>query len=382
MRLRNTEAADATARRSGRVTITDVAASLGLAKGTVSRALNGYPDIAESTRLRVTQAAHRLGYSPLAHAQAIRTGRVRALGIVLQIGEHDAQRPFLAEFLAGLTTAASAENWTVTVATAPTEDETLATMRRLIDERKADGFVLPRTKAVDPRIALLRSEGVPFVLWGRTEDPTGCAWFDILGEDAMAEAAHRLWSFGHRRIGYIGGAAGYNYTRLRRRGFLKAAERLGLEVDEALLAEDGATVENGAACARHLLAADNPPTAIVCATDVGALGAFREIKAAGLTVGRDVSVIGYDGIPEGVHASPGLTTFEVDNRDAGARLAQLLIRYIRGEAPESLRETARATLKPRASDGPPSVSSTRPAERVASTKTKTTKTNGRLQCHD
>src|SRR6056297_4238814 len=96
--------------RSARVTINDVARELGLAKGTVSRALDGYPDISDSTRNRVARMADRLGYAPLAHAQAIRTGRVRAIGIVLQIGEHDAQRPFLADFLAGVTTAASREH--------------------------------------------------------------------------------------------------------------------------------------------------------------------------------------------------------------------------------------------------------------------------------
>lgn len=353
MQLHRIEAATGSAQRAQRVTISDVAAAVGLAKGTVSRALNGYPDISDATRLRVAKVAERLGYTPLAHAQAIRTGRVRALGIVLQIGEHDAQRPFLADFLAGLTTAASDESWTVTVATAPTEEATLTTMRRLIDERKADGFVLPRTKTKDPRIALLRAEGVPFVLWGRTGDPAGCAWFDILGEGAMAEAVRRLWDFGHRRIGYIGGAAGYNYSVLRREGFRQALEDLGGTADESVMAANGATFETGAAGAQRLLGQPCPPTAIVCATDVGALGACHAIAAAGLTVGRDVSVISYDGVPEGAYATPGLTTFEVDNREAGTRLARLLIRFIRGEAPEDLRETARARLKVRATDGPP-----------------------------
>ena len=120
MQVQDTVGPAETRRSTPRVTITTLAESLGLAKGTVSRALNGYPDISDATRARVMNAAKRMGYAPMAHAQAIRTGRVRALGIVLQVGEHDAQRPFLAEFLAGLTTAASAENWTLTLATAST----------------------------------------------------------------------------------------------------------------------------------------------------------------------------------------------------------------------------------------------------------------------
>jgi LacI family transcriptional regulator len=294
-----------------------------------------------------------MGYAPLAHAQAIRTGRVRALGIVLQVGEHDAQRPFLADFLAGLTTAASAESWTLTVATAPTEAQGLDTMRRLIDERKADGFILPRTKTDDPRVELLRSENVPFVLWGRTGDPAGCAWFDILGEDAMAEAVVRLHDMGHRRIGYIGGGGGFHYSLLRHDGYRGALEGVGLDHDPGIVGHGAVTAEDGAVAGRRLLSNPRPPTAIVCATDMAALGVYRAVSETGLLVGRDVSVIAYDGIPEGAYAAPPLTTFEVDSREAGSRLAELLIRRIRGEAPEELRETAHARLRVRSSDGPP-----------------------------
>ena len=355
--------------RYARVTINDVANELGLSKGTVSRALNCYPDISESTRNRVARVAERLGYVPLAHAQAIRTGRVRAIGIVLQIGEHDAQRPFLADFLGGVTTGASRERWTLTVATASTEAETLVTMGRLIDEKKADGFILPRTRCQDRRIDVLREAQTPFVLWGRTGQPDGCAWFDILGEDAMSEAVHRLHSAGHRRIGHIPGGDGYNYTLLRRNGFLTALKSLGLAADPDLIGGGAVTREDGRREAARLLAGPKPPTALVCATDMAALGAYAAIAELGLEIGRDVSIIAYDGIPEGAYAVPPLTTFEVDSRKAGERLAQLLIRRIRGEPPEDLRETAHSRLRVRASDGPPSMTTEQLRERVSRAKT-------------
>lgn len=144
-----------TARR--RVTISDVAKHLDLTKGTVSRALNGYGDISESTRLRVRRAADQLGYRPLSHAQAIRTGRVRSLGLVLQVNEHDGHRPFVAEFLSGVSEAASREDWTLTVATAASEEDTLRLLKKIGDDGKADGFILPRTRLDDPRVAFLRS---------------------------------------------------------------------------------------------------------------------------------------------------------------------------------------------------------------------------------
>lgn len=363
--------------RNGRVTINDVAKALGVSKGTVSRALNGHPDISESTRARVARAAGRMGYAPLSHAQAIRTGRVRAIGIVLQIGEHDAQKPFLADFLGGVTTAASHERWTLTVATASSEAETLATTERLIAEKKADGFILPRTRAEDRRIDLLRRTETPFVLWGRTARPDGCAWFDILGEGAMAEAVHRLHASGHRRIGHIPGGAGYNFSRLRREGFLAAIRALGLPDAPDLIARPAATREDGRREAARLLALPRPPTALVCATDIAALGAYGAVASLGLEVGREVSIIAYDGIPEGAYAVPPLTTFEVDTRAAGARLAQLLIRRIRGEAPERLRETARAQLRDGGSDGPPALTPDELRERISRADTKGPNIQGR-----
>ena len=107
--------------RRGRVTINDLAQRLGMSKSTVSRALNGYPDISEATRLRVSNMAKKIGYQPLSHAQAIRTGRVRALALVLQTDEPDRHNPFLQDFLLGACETASAHGWTVPIAP-PTPD--------------------------------------------------------------------------------------------------------------------------------------------------------------------------------------------------------------------------------------------------------------------
>ena len=108
-----------------------------------------------------------------------------------------------------------------------------------------------------------------------------------------------------------------------------------------------------------------PPTALVFAVDLAALGAYDAARETGLTIGRDLSVISYDGIPEGGWANPPLTTFRVDSRMAGERLAGLLIRRIRGVDPEELRETALAELQPGGSDGPPRLSSEDIAARVS-----------------
>jgi len=338
--------------KGARVTISDMADALGLTKSTVSRALNGYADIAEGTQLRVKKMAAELNYQPLSYAQAVKTGRTRSLGLVLQLSDHDAHRPFLAEFLAGLSAGASQEGYTVTVASADTHETLVNTFRSLAQDGKADGFILPRSMVDDPRSKLLRAERVPFVLYGRQADPTGCAWFDVRGEDAMRDAVRHLADLGHRRIGFINGKTIYNYASLRLQGFKVGMAECGLTIDPDLMQDDAVTRSDGQAAAGAFLDQAEPPTAIVCAVDNAALGAYAALAERGLTVAKDVSIIAYDGTQEGANAQPPLTTFAVDNRNAGERLSSLLIRRVRGEPVENLRETIAATFIRRASTGP------------------------------
>ncbi|MEP1355244.1 MAG: LacI family DNA-binding transcriptional regulator [Tateyamaria sp.] len=339
-------------RAAMRVTIGDMAAALGLTKSTVSRALNGYPDISDNTKLRVKRMAEDLNYMPLSHAQAIKTGRTRSLGLVLQLSDHDAQRPFLAEFLAGVSAGASTEGYTLTVASADNDIHLIDTFRNLLRDGKADGFILPRAMVDDLRVSMFRDADVPFVLYGRQDNDTGCAWFDVRGEDAMHDAVRHLANLGHSRIGFINGGTIYNYAGLRRDGFVRGMAASGLNFAPELVIEDAMTPEDGARIGARLLDLPNRLTAIVCAVDRVALGVYKAAEERGMKVGTDLSVVAYDGIHEGAHAQPPLTTYSVDNRQAGARLATLLIRRIGGEPPEALRETVAATFLERGSTGP------------------------------
>ncbi|MEM9317935.1 MAG: substrate-binding domain-containing protein [Pseudomonadota bacterium] len=342
-----------------RTTIADVSSALGLTKGTVSRALNGYPDISDATRLRVERAAERLGYRPLSHAQAIRTGRVRSLGLVLQIDEHDAHAPFLTDFLAGVSEAASAENWTLAVATANSDSDMRRTLQRMTEDHKADGYILPRTRMEDPRVAYLRGAGVPFILYGRTDDPEGCAWYDTSGEVSMRAAVARLFGLGHRRIGFVGGGREYTYTVLRHQGYLRGMADMGLTSEPGLQRFDARRTSEASEATEALMCQDLPPTAIIFATDEAAMGAYPVADRLGLTIGADLSIIGYDGIPEGEFAQPPLTTCVVDARRAGTRLAELFIQLVRGTKPEDLREEETARFVSRGTDRAPTRS---PAE--------------------
>lgn len=349
--------------KAARVTIAQLAEETGLTKGTVSRALNGYPDIAEGTRARVKRAAERLGYRPMAQAQAIRTGRAKSLGLVLQVSEHDGHSPFLTDFLAGVTTAAGSAGWTLTVATAPTGEAMREVLSGLVEDRKADGFILQRTLRNDPRISYLRDMQVPFVLYGRTPDLAGISYYDIRGGAAMRAGVRRLVAMGHRDIALVTSGSEYNYAHLRAKGFLDAMADEGLSPVDVIW--DVRSHGDGMRATRALLRRDVPPTAIIYVIDQAALGGYRAVKELGLQVGRDVSIMAYDGIPEAAYASPPLTTWKVDTRAAGAALARMLIERIKGEAePEALRWLADATLVEGGSDGPPARTSAQLRQKV------------------
>ena len=339
-----------------RVRISDLAQALGLTKSTVSRALNNYADIAPETRQRVREMSAQMGYAPMPYAQAVRTGRVRALGLVLELDAPDRYGPFLADFLGGITQEASIEGWTLTVASSNSREDMEATLARLLQEQKVDGFILPRTRINDPRATFLSARGVPFVLYGRVDygqaDP-GWSWYDVDGARAMREGVARLVALGHRRIGFVGPSEAFNFAMLRRDGYRAGLAQAGIAHDPALEIMGVMDRDHGGEATQSLLDLERPPSAIVFATDATALGAYDVARARGLVIGRDLSLIGYDGIPEGRMIEPPLTTFAVDSRHAGERLAALLIAQLRGAGPACQAELVSAHLQPGGSDGPP-----------------------------
>ncbi|MEM1399155.1 MAG: substrate-binding domain-containing protein [Pseudomonadota bacterium] len=343
-------------------TIVDVARYLGLAKGTVSRALNNYPDVSPATRSRVVEAAEKLGYRPSSIARRLKTKRVESIGIVMPMADNLIADPFLSEFLDGISHALDQQGQDLLVSTAPSVEATVHVYERLIAERKVDGIIVTRTRTNDPRIQFLREQGFPFVTHGQCGVLGGFAYFDIDNELAFVEAVAHIAALGHRRIGFIGGPSEFNFSRLRLLGYRTGMIKAGLEVDESLIIERPLGEEHGRTGAQELMAQPLPPTAILCTSDALAVGAMRAVRELGLRVGSDVSVIGYDGIPVGAYVEPPLTTFSQSMRNAGAKVAAMVMAVIDGAAPDSLSEMGHAVIVKRESDGPPA---RQPAELAA-----------------
>ena len=344
--------------RKDAISIAGLALHLGLSEGTISRALNNYPDIAEKTRKRVRDAANELGYQPSSTARRLARGVVETVGFVLPSRRDHLSDPFLSEILDGLAAELAMSGWDLLLAAVPDGQDEVEVMDRLVRSGKIGAFAVTRVKRDDPRVDYLRTLSVPFVVHGRTKEHSDYSWLDVDNEKAFVDAVNFLIGLGHKNIALLGGDLTMNFAWQRREGFLKAMTAAGLKVRPDFIV-DGVSDGVGALEAMAtLLALPQRPTAVVCVTDAVAIGAIHAIQKAGLKAGRDVSVVGYDGLPMGEATEPALTTMAQASYEAGREVARMLLEAVRRknfksqnkEIPQILWE-AKLTL--RASANPP-----------------------------
>ena len=227
---------------------------LGLSPTTVSRALNGYPEVNEQTRARVREAAERKGYLPNSRARRLATGRAMAIGHILPLSnEHEMVNPIFSDFIAGAGEIYSDAGYDLALSVVRDEAET-ETYRRLARRGTVDGVVLHGPKVNDRRIKLLQELGLPFVVHGRSSDvEVDYNWIDVNNRRAFHRAAAFLLDLGHRKIALLNGLANMDFAARRLAGFRDALEERGLCVPEAFVASGEMTENYGYATARRLL---------------------------------------------------------------------------------------------------------------------------------
>ena len=329
-----------------RVTLTDVAKDAGVSRATASMVLNDSPLIAQATKERVRESFARLGYVYDRAAASLRKNQSLAVGLVIT----QLSNPYFAEFVEGIQSELDDRGMDVLLGISA---EDRARQRRLLvsmSERRVDGVVVIPAHQSEP--ADFAGLHMPIVMLARRVKGFDT---DYVGGDnyagSVAATNHLLVTHGARRPAFIGGHVYSSAREERLGGFLSAAGVLGIKVP----------VRNQPACvpdrvvargvAAELIARDPKVDAIVCFNDAVAFGVVDAVADAGLQVGRDIRVIGFDDVKDAERARPALASVSVPAEAAGRRAAQLLLKRISGSeaGPEGL--ILPAELMPRESCG-------------------------------
>ncbi|WP_137112360.1 LacI family DNA-binding transcriptional regulator [Rhodobacter sp. SY28-1] len=334
----------------------DLAHRLGLSPTTVSRALNGYPEVNEATRERVIAAAKEHNYHPNARAIRLATGRAMAVGHVIAIANrHEIVNPVFADFIAGAGETYSRNDYDMVLSVVPDEEEE-QTYRAMKMKGNVDGVIVHGPRENDPRIALLDEVGLPFVVHGRATGATlDYSWLDVNNRRAIQRATEHLLDLGHRRIALVNGLEFMDFAIRRRRGYLDALAARQIEPDPALMASDEMTEVAGYRAARAMLALPDPPTAFVAASMLSGMGVRRAIEGAGLKLGRDVSVIIFDddlSYMKNGEERPIFTAMRSSVREAGRLVAEMLLARIANPGAGEVQKLLEAELVEGMSTGP------------------------------
>ncbi len=320
-----------------RVTIKDVAERAGVSKTAVSFAFNDPSRLPEATVQKILEVAKELGYVPHPIARSLTLGRTGVLGLLLpQDIPTILENPFFIQFTRGIGRVCDEEGLSLLLVP-PVE----GSMLKAVNGAIVDGFVVLGLEPQDPVVNILRRRHVPFVMVD-SEPLDGVPCINIEDyEGARAAMVHAI-NQGHRRIAIVAFESGkegrwreYAGTlRWRLAGYLEALAAVGLSLDhpEIQLLECENSLEGGAEAFRRLWQAPSRPTVVLAMSDVIALGVIDAAREQGLVLPKDLSVIGYDDIPEAQRASPPLTTVRQPIVDKGEQAAELLVKTLRGES--------------------------------------------------
>lgn len=309
---------------SERVTITDVARSAGVSVATVSKVINGRYGVAAATSERVQEVISRLGYESSLVARSLRSRRTNVIGILVAEFE-----PFSAEILKGASAAVAATGYDLLAYSGTAHaGSDVGWERRSLS--RLSGTLIDGAVIVTPTVVEVRDD-VPVVAIDPHEGPTGIATVDADNDAGAVLATEHLISLGHRRIAFLGGRTDLESARLREEGFRSAMAAAGLPVDPRLVRVGGYRRETADRPAHELLDLVDRPTAVFAANDLMAIATLDAARDVGLRVPEDLSVVGFDDVPEAAAATPPLTTVAQPIQQMGAEAVGLLVRLIAGD---------------------------------------------------
>ena len=308
------------------VSLKDISVRCGVSVATVSKALNGHKDVSEATKERLIKAAKEMGYFPNSQARALKTNRTYNLGVMfLDEAGSGLTHEFFARLLNSFKTEAESAGYDITFINRDMGSRKMTTYEHC-KYRNVDGVIIACTDFSSPDVYEVINGDIPVV----TIDHTFECRSSVLSnnEQGIEELVNYAYSMGHRKIAYIQGNKSA-VAEKRLKGFLQSMSQKKLEIrSEWVITADYHNPELTYKYTKQLLENDNTPTCIFMPDDYSAIGGYNAIKDMGLRIGRDVSVIGYDGIAYATLVSPKLTTYAQDTEEIGKRAAKKLIALI------------------------------------------------------
>lgn len=319
-----------------RVTIEDVAAEAGVSIATVSRVMHKKDGVSPSTSQHVQEIIDRLGYESSLVARSLRSRRTHVLGFSVNEIE-----PWSAELLKGAARAVHGSGYELIVyAGGHTGPEAVGWERRHIS--RLNGTLTDGTVLVTPAVLDVHTN-TPVV----AVDPhVGASSIPTVSSDSLngaITATEYLISLGHRRIGHLSGRPDLRSAELREEGYRQALERAAIPFDPALVKVGGYNPETARGPAHEMLTMSDPPTAIFAANDLSAIETMAVAARLGLGVPDDLSIVGFDNVPESALAEPALTTIDHGIQNQGYEAARMLMRLI--DEPETSRIDVRLPTK-------------------------------------
>lgn len=334
---------------AGAMRIKDVAREAGVSTATVSHVINQTKYVTDVTRQKVLRAINKYHYHPNAHARTLASGRSNMIGLLVS----DIANPFFPELVKSIEAAAFEHGFNVLLFNTDYDAGRAANYVRRLIELKVAGVVMMTSELEPLLIDELEREQVRVVF--HNLGTVGKYMSNIMVDYAtgIEAAVHYLVSLGHRKIAHLAGPGYFRSAVSRRQAFLDSiARHLPREAPPPIY-EGDFKFEGGQRAAAEIMAAKELPTAIVVANDMMALGAMHEFRARGLSVPRDISVVGFDDIAFAALSQPPLTTVFSPRLEIGRKAIEALMMTIKHPGQPGLEIHLSTHLVTRESCGPP-----------------------------
>lgn len=328
----------------GSITIKTVARQSGVSISTVSRVLNNPDSVTHDKRARVLRAIEELKYVPNPVARALGSRKVGSIAIVVPT----ILNPFMSEVMTGIIEVLDEDSYDALVFDSNEQYDRERAFKEVLPHKMIDGAIFIGAAGRELDFDAL-AEKMPVALIARSEQPEAADCFVADEKQGMLRMVEHLHQLGHREIGHIGGSFG-STDGMRRFGFFKdALAELGLEWNPEYDAFTDWYIKGGHDALVKLIAKPRRPTAIICATDLIALGALGAAHEAGIAVPGELSITGFDNAPSSPYLVPALTTLKYPNYRLGRLAARAVLRRLHTGNVKSLRKVIPLELIERAS---------------------------------